>query len=82
MEDPSLTSLLLGPSSPGHCLVVAVLVLDLTVVQVLDPLVAADQAQPALVTAYQLRFLSLTSLLFRLPLTGRTDEDCGIRIPS
>ena len=60
MEDPSLTSLLLGPSSPGHCLVVAVLVLDLTVVQVLDPLVAADQAQPALVTAYQLRFLSLT----------------------
>ena len=51
MEDPSLTSLLLGPSSPGHCLVVAVLELDLPVVQVHDPLVAADQAHPALVTA-------------------------------
>ena len=60
VEYPSLTSLLLGPSSPGHCLVVAVLELDLPVVQVHDPLVAADQAQPALVTAYQLLFLSLT----------------------
>ena len=34
VEYPSLTSLLLGPSSPGHCLVVAVLELDLPVVQV------------------------------------------------
>ena len=50
VEYPSLTSLLLGPSSPGHCLVVAVLELDLPVVQVHDPLVAADQAQPAPVT--------------------------------